>query len=1088
MSQQSETVVKKAALHTLLGQFDEAEALLTRILQSDPLNKATINGLKILFSQKMKSPQPHKPLPQEIFKPARVAFDNGHYHQAIEECNTLIELYPGSRLPTDLAAAASIKLALFDQAVLYYNKTIQIDPMYAPAYNNKGISLREMGDLKAALDSYQEAIRLEPDYAEAYSNIGAVLGSLGDHKIALESFSKALKLKPDFANALNNKGVVLAEIGDDQAALKAFSRAIKLQPTYAEAHLHKAHSYIHLGDNVKALKFYTNAARLNPRLSAAHLGICQSKKIEADDPQIGIMTALLDDLLLPFNDKANINFALGSVHEGLKNYDLAFEFYATGNRLKKEESQYTVASDQILFSAIKKFFKKDATALSYGTDFEHKAKPTPVFILGMPRSGSTLVEQIVSSHSKVHGAGELESLSKSIKNINWDGTSVSKNQLHSCRKDYLEAIAKMSEKDIITDKMPLNFRWIGFILAAIPEAKIINIQRDKMATCWSIYKHKFSSTGNGYANDLNDVSAYYDLYTDLMEFWRSLYPNSIYDLSYEKLTENQTEETEKLLDYIDLEWEDACIDFHQNKRAVATSSARQVRNKMYQNSSQQWRRFQQKILPVLAIDSIEATQRPVMENMDPPQKLMLPIVKMFEEEDKEGALEALNHLLEGFPKSSVLLNNKGLVLAKKFARYDEALDCLNRALEINPLLADAHNSLAVMYKEMGDMERAERSVRKALSIKENYSEAHNLLGIILKAKGDSNGAAKSYTRTIEIVPDFAVGHRHLSSVKKYSSFDNQCEQMQRLLDNPSVPKSDKIDLNFALGKAYEDIKDYDRAFGHFSEGNRLRKVELSYDLQSDKKLFSGILQTFMGNVPSLLSGEDFDRESSQTPIFILGMPRSGSTLVEQILSSHSRVFGAGELNTLNQCIETLNWQGITLSKEQLQQVRSYYLGNTEGISTLPYFTDKMPLNFRWTGLILSAIPEAKIIYTVRDARATCWSIFKTYFSSGGNAFAHDLADLEHYQKMQRDLMAFFKAKYPGRIFELNYEKLTENQEEETRKLLDYVGLDWEQDCMDFHKNKRAVLTASNNQVTQKLYKNSSEAWRNYENNLAGFFL
>lgn len=1087
MSGQLEPKIKKAALLTLLRQYDEAETILTEMLLLNPLNKAAIDGLKILFSKKMEIPQPDKPLSDEIFMPAQTAFKNGHYNQTIEICNTLVETYPNSKLLTNLAGVASTRLGLLDQAIVYYNKAIQIDPNFSVAHNNKGASLKDKGDLEPALHSYKEAIRLKPDYAEAHSNIGGVLGSLGEHQEALKSLSKALKLKPDFPDALNNKGIVLATIGDNEAAIEAFSAAIQLHPNYAEAHLHKANSYTHLGDNRMALKFYTNAARLNPRLSPAHLGICQSKKVEADDPQISIMTGLLDDLMLPNKDKANLNFALANVHEGLHNYDLAFEFYAAGNGLKKKESQYSIITDQTLFSAIKPIFKKDPTTLRYGSDFEQKAKSVPVFILGMPRSGSSLVEQIISSHSKVYGAGELEFLAKSVKNINWDTQSLSQKQLHSCRKDYLEALGQLSKQEFITDKMPVNFRWIGFILAAIPEAKIINIQRDKMATCWSIYKHNFSSTGNGYANDLNDISAYYDLYTDLMEFWRSLYPNSIYDLDYEKLTENQTEETRKVLDYIGLEWEDACVDFHQNKRAVSTSSARQIRKKMYQNSSQQWRRFENQILPILGLDAKEVTRRPVMKNMEPPQELMLPIVKMFESDDHEGTLEALNHLLERFPQSSVLLNNKGLVLAKKLSRYDEALDCLNRALEINPLLADAHNSLAVMYKEMHDIERAEQSVRTALSIKDDYPEAHNLLGIILKAKGDSSGAAESYKRAIEITPEFSVGHRHLSSVKKYSSFDSQCEQMQRLLDNPSVPENDKIDLNFALGKAYEDLKVYSRAFDYFVEGNRLRKIELNYDLHSDKKLFSGVLQTFMGNVPSLSPGEDFKNEIGQTPIFILGMPRSGSTLAEQILSSHSKVFGAGELNTMNDCIPTLDWQGITLSKKQLQQVRSYYLENTAGISTLPYVTDKMPLNFRWTGLILSAIPEAKIIYTVRDARATCWSIFKTYFASHGNGFAHDLTDLEHYQKMQVDLMGFFKAKYPGRIFELNYEKLTENQEQETRKLLDYVGLDWEQGCMDFHKNRRPVLTASNNQVTQKLYKNSSEAWRNYEKNLTDFF-
>ncbi len=1089
MTNSFESNLNRAHLLRLLGQFDEAETLLNDILQSDPLNKAVIDNLKALYVKKIKGQQPDKPLPDNIFAPVRATFEKGLFHQAVEQCNTLLESYPNSKLIINLAGVASTKIGLFEQAIMYYNRVIQLDPKFAVVYNNKGACLKESGDLRAAVENFEIAVSLKPNYAEAYSNMGASLGLLGENQAALKICAKAVKLKPDYAEAWNNKGIVLSAMGDDRPAIEAFSKAIKIQPNYAEAHLHKANSYIHLGDNENALKFYTNAARLNPRLSAAHLGICQSKKIEVDDPQIETMMGLMDDPLLPKNDRANLNFALANVHEGLKNYALAFEFFAVGNKLKKELSQYNVVVDKKLFADIKAGFKNKIAPIDYDKRSLKKVKSTPVFILGMPRSGSTLVEQIISSHSRVHGAGELGFLAKAISAMNWDTKGLSTTQLEVCRNHYLEAVGPLSDNDFITDKMPLNFRWIGLILSAIPEAKIVHIQREKMATCWSIYKHNFSSTGNAYANDLKDVSIYYDLYTDLMDFWRAKYPNAIYDLNYEKLTENQAHETEKLLEYIGIDWEDACLDFHQNKRAVATSSARQVRNKMYKNSSQQWRRFEQQILSVIDEDrdQNQRQQPPTEHNAEPPDELMLPIIAMFEREDNQGALKALDTLLDRFPRSSVLLNNKGLILANKFSRYEEALDCLNKAVEINPALADIYNSLAATYKGMGEIDLAEQFVRKALSIKEAYPEAHNALGIILKSKGDSSGAAQSYARAIEIRPEFAVAHRHLSSVKKYSAFDAQCEQMLKILEKPGLGDSHKIDLNFALGKACEDLKEYDKAFDYFVEGNRLRKIELNYDLQSDKKLFAGILKTFMGDVPSLVPGEDFQQVLDQTPVFILGMPRSGSTLVEQILSSHSKVFGAGELNTLNESIPTINWKGTTLSKQQLQQVRSFYIANTAGISDQPYLTDKMPLNFRWSGLILAAIPEAKIIHTVRDPKAICWSIFKTYFSSNGNGFAHDLADLVHYQRMQTDLMGFFKAKYPGRILELNYESLTENQEQETRNLLDYVGLEWEEACMNFHKNKRAVMTASNNQVTQKLYKNSSEAWRKYEKHLSIFF-
>ena len=229
----------------------------------------------------------------------------------------------------------------------------------------------------------------------------------------------------------------------------------------------------------------------------------------------------------------------------------------------------------------------------------------PIFILGMPRSGTSLVEQIISSHHKVYGAGELKSLNNIIASLTKHNTfieseNLSEKNIFSIREKYLESLANLNiSENIITDKWPLNFKNIGFILSAFPEAKIVHLKRDTTATCWSIYKHYFSDSGNGWAYNLDDLAQFYNLYEDLMEFWHELYPNKIYDISYEDLTTNQEEETRKLLEYCDLEWDEDCLNFHTNNRAVETASSLQVREKMYRGSSEVWKQYWTRIQPLI---------------------------------------------------------------------------------------------------------------------------------------------------------------------------------------------------------------------------------------------------------------------------------------------------------------------------------------------------------------------------------------------------------------------------------------------------------------------------------------------------------
>jgi hypothetical protein len=236
---------------------------------------------------------------------------------------------------------------------------------------------------------------------------------------------------------------------------------------------------------------------------------------------------------------------------------------------------------------------------------QKKSNIRPIFILGMPRSGTTLVEQIIASHHKVYGAGELNNLKNIVtpilvNHLNSKNKTINKQEIKSVRQQYLDSLIKLNAKEkIVTDKMPINFRFIGFILSALPEAKIIHVKRDARATCWSNYKHYFSS-GNGFTFDQEDLARFYGLYSELMDFWHKLFPNKIYDLNYEKLTVNQKKETEKLLKYCELDWDENCLEFHKNDRGIKTASASQVRQKMYQGSSEAWKKYEPYIEPLIS--------------------------------------------------------------------------------------------------------------------------------------------------------------------------------------------------------------------------------------------------------------------------------------------------------------------------------------------------------------------------------------------------------------------------------------------------------------------------------------------------------
>jgi tetratricopeptide (TPR) repeat protein len=461
---------------------------------------------------------------------------------------------------------------------------------------------------------------------------------------------------------------------------------------------------------------------------------------------------------------------------------------------------------------------------------------------------------------------------------------------------------------------------------------------------------------------------------------------------------------------------------------------------------------------------------------------------LFEETDRlDEAIACYTKALTLSRNSAVPHYNLGRVF-QKLHRKEKAMEHYREAIQIDPDCAEALNNLGVIYQELNRCDEAIACLTESLRINPNSAEAHNNLGNTLQAIARADEAADCYRKALTLRPHYCEAHSNLSGVTKYKAGAPHISQMLELVNHHGLSATDRTHLNFALGKAFDEIGDKARAFSHILEGNRLFGEKLNYQIADDRRLFDDLKSAFSKNVPVLNTADLSAEATSQRPIFIVGMPRSGTSLVEQILAAHSQVFGAGELGHLGTSVINTDWSSSGLNIEIIRKIRGEYLAEISKISAAePYVTDKMPLNFRWLGFVISALPEARIIHVKRDARAICWSIFKHYWSSAGNQYAYDLRGVAEYYKIYEDLMSFWHGTFPDRIFDLTYERLTEYQEDETRKLLEFIGIDWEEACLNFHELDRAVRTSSSMQVRQKMYQGSSEEWQKYADQLAPMF-
>ena len=497
--------------------------------------------------------------------------------------------------PQDTQAHYNLGLSLkglgkLDEAEKSFRQAIILDPNYANAYNNLGITLRELGRLEEAETNYRQAIALNPNSIEAHSNLGNILKELGRLDEAEANYRQAIALNPNSIEAHSNLGALLQELGKQYEAEKMLNQAIKLEPNYAEAHYNLGVTLQELGKSEEAEASLNQAIKLEPNYAEAHRYLTTLKIFKSKDEQYLNMRKLYLDKNIKEEERCHINFGLAKAYEDLGDFKKAFIHYREGNALRKKLLNYNISQDEKLFKQIKSNYQLIAKNALKSDKLEKSLMP--VFIVGMPRSGTTLVEQIISSHSQVTGAGELSFAANFGRSMARGLSEVNNEYLLRFRSKYLTKLQFLSMSNpIVTDKMPHNFLYIGLLAAAFPEAKIVHVKRDPAALCWGNFKQFFISKNIGYCYSLDDVVSYYKLYENLMEFWDSSLSKRIYNLDYDLLTKNQKDETHQLINYLDIDWDEKCLSPQNNSRSIATASSAQVRKKVYQSSSQQWKKY-----------------------------------------------------------------------------------------------------------------------------------------------------------------------------------------------------------------------------------------------------------------------------------------------------------------------------------------------------------------------------------------------------------------------------------------------------------------------------------------------------------------
>jgi len=573
-----------------------------------------------------------------------IYYDQRDFEKAINYYQKAIQIKPDFPSAYNNLGVCYKNLGNFEKAKYHFEKAIKQQPNYADAFNNLGNLFKAQGKIKEALKCYKKATQANSQFLEAWLNLGRTLCEIGNVDEGLTILNEYYKKFPDNPKVLSTLGEIFVNIGKWDEGEKLLRKSIVRMPDLLEARVNlsrvlflkgymkevieEIHSLISsfggsavdysnlgnalavLGKRDEAIQCYKTSIKLDPNYIPVYRHLAMVYHFKEGDEfcenyfELEKKISLIENL----NFKIEALFALFKFYEDLGDYEKAFSYLKQGCDLKRSTVQFNIEGVEKSAEILIQVFNKDFIKSMQGYGCPTKV---PVFIVGMPRSGTTLVEQILASHPEVHGAGELPFMDEAIKGLRIgnvvvkppdDGVYLDVPQgFFEVGWRYLQKVRPLNTEALrITDKMPGNFTKIGIIALSLPEAKIIHCKRDPMDTCFSCYRTLFSH-GHEWTYNLEELGRFYKVYRRIMEHWEEVLPEQFIEVEYEKLVENFQEEAKKIVTYCDLEWHPNCANFWKTERTVATASMMQVRKPIYKTSIGRWKKYEKFLEPLIKI-------------------------------------------------------------------------------------------------------------------------------------------------------------------------------------------------------------------------------------------------------------------------------------------------------------------------------------------------------------------------------------------------------------------------------------------------------------------------------------------------------
>jgi Flp pilus assembly protein TadD len=489
------------------------------------------------------------------------------------------------------------------------SEALRAQPQDPRLWNLAGASAQALDKLDAAEQCYRRSVTVAPDFAEGHYNLGLLLQRRERLPEAIAAYREALRHAPRHAQALAHLGDALGKMDQAQEAARCCEQAIAIDPGYARAHHNLGRAYAQLGRFDEAHQAMRQAIALAPPQEQARycMSLAYAKRFIADDPDLAPMEALAPAIdTLPPQARMHLHYALGKAYGDLGRHEASFSHLLAANREKRRTTQYDEALELAQLRRVQEVFTPALMTKHKNTGCP---TPLPIFILGMPRSGSTLAEQILASHPQVYGAGECEEFRAVAEAL----------RLPDGRRALFDGVAELAGKDFlqlgeaylrrlsarapqaprIVDKTLNNFLYTGLIHLALPQARIIHCRRDAVDTCLSCFSHLFGGHLD-FTYDLAELGRFWRAYDGLMAHWRRVLPPGVMlELQYEEVVEDLEGQARRLLDHCGLEWHEACLSFHQTERSVRTASLSQVRQPLYRSSVRKWQAYGELLRPLL---------------------------------------------------------------------------------------------------------------------------------------------------------------------------------------------------------------------------------------------------------------------------------------------------------------------------------------------------------------------------------------------------------------------------------------------------------------------------------------------------------